>query len=483
MELSHPVEISSETSSQSGIVFFIQVYGERVELIRCWRAIRRVYPSSRIIVRFDGDNGDKAVLAEMFSDPRLEVEDGERLFGVEHGGMVVQRMLELFLAGPGDFLVKVDADTDVKGKIVPLPSPDEPYIGGRVQSDSIIRSIQGGCIIISRAACTLFVDSEILCGEELKPPALSWARSANPLFRAHVMRLTSHDWVIGYAAQKLNVPVSEHPRVLSFAGAIPIEQYKRYYSASVVHPRMKAFLGMEPIFGVFSASNLRRLVRGEWRSSVKHTLESPQYKLRLNDFDSWNLPPQVIVWLVNNLPEGSAILELGSGKSSRELSRCFKLVSIEEDVHVEQLAQVEYIFAPISNCYYAPDAVMTALSGRRYDAVIVDGPKAYLPGRSSIRLGFLNYVEHIHKDSLIVIDDVQRLAELCLFLRLLWRRPNFRLFFWLDKATIILSPGPVDLKRFIRNSARVLLGLVPIVAVHTLNSLRAFLRNIRHGGA
>jgi hypothetical protein len=47
--------------------------------------------------------------------------------------------------------------------------------------------------------------------------------------------------------------------------------------------------------------------------------------------DRWMFSSEVFNWIDENIPQGSLILEFGSGKGSIELSKKFDLISIEHD--------------------------------------------------------------------------------------------------------------------------------------------------------
>ena len=58
----------------------------------------------------------------------------------------------------------------------------------------------------------------------------------------------------------------------------------------------------------------------------------------------------VFSWIMSNLPEGSTILEFGSGRGTIELTKYYNVYSVEQDSKWLGLAEkAEYIHAPIKD--------------------------------------------------------------------------------------------------------------------------------------
>lgn len=198
------------------ITWYVQVYRDGHRLSSCLKRLRTHCPSSRLLVVSDGN-----------PDPRLEAiarsfggefTQGRRLSGVEWGGEVVHRFLEIWAAGRAtDYLIKIDPDTAVNAPIPRLPDPDVPVIAGRVirTERSPYSGIQGGCIIVTRAAANVLLASSLLRSPELKPPRLAWAQGEHLLARAR-RGLTSQDWTLAWACDKLGIPTMDLPGIASF---------------------------------------------------------------------------------------------------------------------------------------------------------------------------------------------------------------------------------------------------------------------------
>jgi hypothetical protein len=114
---------------------------------------------------------------------------------------------------------------------------------------------------------------------------------------------------------------------------------------------------------------------------------------------------------------GGTILELGSGRGSYELSKHYKVYSIENDEKwLNKYKGVNYIYAPLTkykpikrfaevNLWYDPNKVKAHIP-EKYDLLLIDGPSG-LYGRA----GVLKFFSLFNKDSIIVIDDINREQE------------------------------------------------------------------------
>jgi hypothetical protein len=162
-----------------------------------------------------------------------------RLYGVEHGGELVQRILDAFLATDADVLTKIDPDTSVRRRFSLMPSPAEHSIFGTVQSSGSnnVLSIQGGCIIVPRQAAIILASSALLSSDRLKPPALEWAVDQPTRARA-ASGLTSSDHTLGWACRELGLRFKDHPEVFSIYQPSLMDTITRR-GIAVFHPRFE----------------------------------------------------------------------------------------------------------------------------------------------------------------------------------------------------------------------------------------------------
>jgi hypothetical protein len=198
------------------IFWFIQTYRDLPKLRKTLTRLRKLYPEAPVLVVSDGDSNpaieracDKYLVKFILQS---------RLFGVEHGGEVTQRMLEAFLTTDADVLIKIDPDTNIHRRFSVMPSRMDPNVYGSVQSggsaSNSIVSIQGGCVIVPRQAAVLLANSSLLNSDRLKPPALEWVVSTELSARA-ASGLTSSDHTLGWACRELRLLCKDHPEVCS----------------------------------------------------------------------------------------------------------------------------------------------------------------------------------------------------------------------------------------------------------------------------
>ena len=127
-------------------------------------------------------------------------------------------------------------------------------------------------------------------------------------------------------------------------------------------------------------------------------------------FGGWAISKELFNWILENLPGGKTILELGSGSGTVELTHHYNVYSIEHDGKwVGRAEKSTYIYAPIVKyagySWYDVEIVREQLP-KEYDLILVDGP----PGTIG-REGFLNNIELFKTDVPIIIDDSNRPAE------------------------------------------------------------------------
>ncbi|MCK5359196.1 MAG: hypothetical protein KAJ95_01145, partial [Gammaproteobacteria bacterium] len=204
--------------SDEDLTFLMGMYRDRERAMGALSRVRKHYPDASVIVRSDGDYDPmNHELAELFD---VEYFAEERLYPIEHGGAMVARTLQLFLDKPTRYLVKIDTDTAVNRRFHSLPEINGIY--GRIQTnkEGLYPSVQGGCIIFSHEAVRKIIDSDILQDPRLKDP---WAFQEDSGYlrrmgrRATRCGLCSYDWMIGWAAHELQIPMVSFSEVNSRA--------------------------------------------------------------------------------------------------------------------------------------------------------------------------------------------------------------------------------------------------------------------------
>ena len=154
-------------------------------------------------------------------------------------------------------------------------------------------------------------------------------------------------------------------------------------------------------------------------------------------FGSWSISEICFNYIREILPEGKIILELGSGWTTGELAKYYKMYSIENYKEWIDKYDSTYIYAPIRKYqkefdkswwndvelnflapkgipgensvmqlgWFDPDIVKSQLP-KEYDLILVDGPNGTF-GRG----GFYKYLDWFKKDVPIIIDDINRDGE------------------------------------------------------------------------
>lgn len=219
--------------SDDDLTFFALTYKNYDAAAECLADLRKHYSASRVILRSDGDPDQRLpILAEQF---KVEFHDEERLFGIENGGAIIERMLELFIAKPSRYLFKIDPDTVIHRKFRYLPVRSGLF--GTLQCEEETPSIQGGCMGFTRDAAERILQSRMLRDSRLREPANFISDS--PYFfrmahRANRVGLASFDWILPWIASELGLAIYRFDEVNSGWQQPPPDPDRRY---AVSHPR------------------------------------------------------------------------------------------------------------------------------------------------------------------------------------------------------------------------------------------------------
>ena len=197
----------AQNYTDGDITFFMGLYLDRARAEGALSRLREHFPTARVIVRSDGDGDpENHRLAELFD---ADYREEERLYPVEHGGAMIARMLELFLEQPTRYLLKLDTDTAIDRRFRFLP--EEKGVFGQVQSSKQgCQSIQGGFTGFTESTARAIFDSGLLEDVRLKDPFSYRDESAYFDRMGHrVVRtgLCGFDWIVGWAATELGLPL------------------------------------------------------------------------------------------------------------------------------------------------------------------------------------------------------------------------------------------------------------------------------------
>lgn len=215
------------------LTFFALVYKDYGDATICLRDLRRQYPGSRVVLRSDGDQDARFPLLAQLHNAEFRGES--RLFGIENGGAVIERMLILFLEKPSRYLFKIDPDTVIHRRFRYLPVRSGVF--GTLQCEAETPSIQGGCLGFTRDTAEQILKSGMLRDHRLTEPA-KYIKDSPYFFRmsdrADQCGLASFDWIVGWIARELGIAVYAFEEVNSGWQQPPPNPDNRY---AVSHPR------------------------------------------------------------------------------------------------------------------------------------------------------------------------------------------------------------------------------------------------------
>lgn len=143
-------------------------------------------------------------------------------------------------------------------------------------------------------------------------------------------------------------------------------------------------------------------------------------------FGGWAMNRSTFDCILSILPKGSTILELGSGYGTEELSKYYKMYSIESNEEWVGKFNSTYIHAPIKRydqLYTAPliegntgwhdyTILRNKLKDLQYDLIFIDGPEGKY-GRG----GFLKHLDLFNTSVPLIFDDINRKPELELLIK------------------------------------------------------------------
>ena len=213
------------TFFDADLTFLVHAYRDSSDLPPSLEGLRAVYPDCRLLLISDGDNDP--CLSDLADRFRAELVLGERLFPSANGGRIVQRLLDVFLHQPTDYLFKLDPDTRVHRRFRYLPTTCSVFgtleritAIGKVPIDP--PNVQGGCMGFTRDAAESIAESRVLLSDDLLDPRSTYADCPDMIWRAEDVGLVSIDFLTRWACGRLGIPLQEFPEVRSlFRGTIP----------------------------------------------------------------------------------------------------------------------------------------------------------------------------------------------------------------------------------------------------------------------
>ena len=127
----------------------------------------------------------------------------------------------------------------------------------------------------------------------------------------------------------------------------------------------------------------------------------------MNNLDGWAISLETYNWINENLEEGKTIVEFGSGLGTRELTKKWKVYSVEHDPQWLGAAEdTNYIWAPLTENGWYDSRKVFNLMPTDYDLLIIDGPIG-----PTARVGIDNHWDKLRTDIPIIFDDTDRLKD------------------------------------------------------------------------
>jgi len=122
--------------------------------------------------------------------------------------------------------------------------------------------------------------------------------------------------------------------------------------------------------------------------------------------DDWSITKECFEKIVEILPFGSTILEIGSGNSTKILSQFYKMISIESDEKWMNKYNSEYLYVPFKKFsseifgetnWLDVDILQPLINGKKYDLLIVDAGAG--------RVGIYDNLHLFNTNIPIIFDD------------------------------------------------------------------------------
>lgn len=195
------------------LTFSLRTYKDADRLHWCLDNLRRHYPRARVIVISDGDPLIKKSDLLIYKY-KVEFFEGENLTGIENGGKLIQRMVELFAKDPTYYLFKIDTDTGIHRRFKWLPWGYGAF--GQLQHDGYLCSLQGGFMGMSYEVVADIYKSGLCQSPDLVDYKSSYALSPFILDYCESRGKIGEDWIWGYIFAKLGVPLFGFNEVKSY---------------------------------------------------------------------------------------------------------------------------------------------------------------------------------------------------------------------------------------------------------------------------
>ena len=103
----------------------------------------------------------------------------------------------------------------------------------------------------------------------------------------------------------------------------------------------------------------------------------------MRQLGGWAIGEKLFTWIMDNVPQGSKILEMGSGIGSHLLGKHYDMHCVEHDTRwLNKYDNITYYHAPLENRWYKRDIVEEL--PKDYDVLLIDGPPRIVTGKQCI---------------------------------------------------------------------------------------------------
>lgn len=201
----------------SDLTFYLQVYRDAREARWCLTNLRQLYPHARVIMISDGD--DDPVWPRLAKRFGVQYLAGQRMYGTEFGGRMIQRMLDVYAEQPTEYLIKIDTDTWAHRRLQFLPTGCRVF--GTLEWSTWgnnqplgFPNVQGGFVGYTRQAAQLIRSSKVLLSNQLMDYAGTYA-DVEEIQRRAEQGMVSSDFLTRYACRVLGIACEEFDEVKS----------------------------------------------------------------------------------------------------------------------------------------------------------------------------------------------------------------------------------------------------------------------------
>ncbi len=133
-----------------------------------------------------------------------------------------------------------------------------------------------------------------------------------------------------------------------------------------------------------------------------------------DDYEGWSIDESLYDYIIDTLPLGSNILELGSGYGTGQLAKHFTMFSVEHNIEFLNKYDSTYLYVPLkehkaiknhpTTNWYDASILRSQLEEVTYSLLLIDGPP-------STRSGFCKYFDMFDETAIMVFDDLHREVE------------------------------------------------------------------------